>query len=84
MGGKTGMLSQKDRFIIVLMHEFVDQEVIRMGLPESGEGDRSELYRLVSDFVWTNWGGFQKRMAREGKGLMQVFKEEWSAFLTRQ
>lgn len=78
------MVSQMDRFIIVLFHEFVLKEAVRMGYTEKCASDRFEVYRWVYRFVEENWGDFQRRVARERKTLMEVFREEWAAFLTRQ
>ena len=78
------MLSQMDRFIVTLAHEFVEKEADRMGLAKDDYNGRNEVDRWVSDFVVANWEGFQRRLTRENKQLMEIFREEWSGFLTRQ
>ena len=78
------MLSQMDRFIITLCHQFVQGEADRLGFPKEHLNDRIEVSQWVDDFVRANWAGFQRRVAREGKTLREIFREEWAAFLTRQ
>ena len=81
---KQPMLSQMDRFIVLLAHEFVESEADRMGFAKNDYNGRNEVGRWVDDFVVSNWEMFQRRLAHENKSLMQIFREEWSNFLTRQ
>ena len=78
------MLSQMDRFLVLLAHEFVEREADRMGFPKDDYNGRNEVGRWVDDFVMANWEEFQRRLSRENKPLMEIFREEWSGFLTRQ
>ena len=78
------MLSQVDRFLVLLAHEFVEREADRMGFAKDDYNGRNEVGRWVDDFVMANWEGFQRRLSRENKPLMEIFREEWSGFLTRQ
>ena len=78
------MLSQMDRFLVLLAHEFVEHEADRMGFAKDDYNGRNEVGRWVDDFVMANWEEFQRRLSRENKPLMEIFREEWSGFLTRQ
>ena len=78
------MLSQVDRFLVLLAHEFVEREADRMGFAKDDYNGRNEVGRWVDDFVMANWEGFQRRLTHENKQLMEIFREEWSGFLTRQ